>query len=226
MSEHRSEADERSSQKRVVPPERTRADAVVGWRYWQLTAGGRLRSVTQRRFVWAPGVAFHAGCMASGHKAPDRGCECGIHASRDLDTLREHGLCMAPEALVVGRVALWGTVVPTTYGWRGEWAEPVSLSVVRELVAGYAVQATQASHGVQATQASHGVQATQASHGVQATQARPGLDATLSALGAYGVPVDLIALADAVGGVSAAILANQAMALSTSRPASTPPVLQ
>ncbi len=150
-------------------------DAVVGWRYWQVRAG-RLRSVTQRHVEWKPGRVLVARCTGAGHLAPDAGCECGIYGARDLESLRQHGLCLPAEALAVGRVALWGRVVDDVSGWRAEFGRPVSLAVVPELIA--------------------------------ATE----LNAMIAALRTYGVPVETIALADAVAGVSAAILANQAMA--------------
>ncbi len=113
---------------------RSRADAVVGWRYWQLARSGLLRSVTQRRVEWPPRRVMRATCLVAGHRAPDERCDCGVHGSVDLETLREHGLCLAPEALVVGQVALWGKVVRDGEGWRGEYGVPVHLWVVRELV--------------------------------------------------------------------------------------------
>ena len=161
---------------------RPRSDPVVGWRYWQLTRSGtRLRSVTQRRFEWPPGGVMRAGCLGAGHRAPDERCDCGLYGARDLETLREHGLCLAPEALVVGRVALWGLVLPDVSGWRGEYARPAALSVVRELVL------------------------------------EEELSGALAALEAYGVPVDTMALEDAVAGVTATTLAFQAMAQKASR---------
>jgi len=110
-------------------------DAVVGWRYWQVR-GGRLHSVTQRDTEWTPGRVLAARCTGAGHRAPDAGCDCGVYGARDLETLREHGLCLAPEALAVGRVALWGHVLADDSGWRGEFGRPVALAVVAELVAG------------------------------------------------------------------------------------------
>ncbi len=157
-----------------------RDDAVVGWRYWQVRAG-RLRSVTQRHIEWKPGQVLSARCDGAGHRAPDSGCECGIYGSRDLENLREHGLCLPAGAVAVGRVALWGRVVDDASGWRAEFGWPLALAVVPELAAGSE------------------------------------LDATIAALGDYGVPVDTMALADAVAGVSAAILVNQAMAERASR---------
>ena len=155
-------------------------DAVVGWRYWQV-ANGRLRSVTQRNTEWKPGQVLSARCTGAGHRAPDEGCECGVYGARDLESLRQHGLCLAPEALAVGRVALWGRVLDDVAGWRGQFGRPVAVSVVTETVEDAE------------------------------------LESVLHALAVYGVAVDTMALADAVAGVSADILANQAMAARASR---------
>ena len=133
------------------PGVRTRADAVVGWRYWQVAPSGLLRSVTQRRVEWPPGRVMRATCLVAGHRAPNEGCDCGVHGSADLDALRHHGLCLAPEALAVGEVALWGRVVRDHEGWRGEYGEPVRLWLVRELVLGEEL------HGLTAALAPYGV---------------------------------------------------------------------
>jgi hypothetical protein len=129
------------------PDVRDRSQSVSGWRYWQVSArtgqgpsgplsGAILRSVTQKRIEWPPGHVLVARCLGAGHRAPEPSCECGIYGARDLDTLREHGLCLAPEILVVGRVALWGTVVDDVSGWRAEFAAPSELQVVDDLVPG------------------------------------------------------------------------------------------
>lgn len=163
------------------PGSRPRQDPVLGWRYWQVAPSGRLRSVTQRRIEWQPGRPMKAICVIAGHRAPDERCDCGVHGSTTFEALRQHGLCLAPEALVVGEVALWGRVIGDHEGWRGEYAEPVRLSVVRGLVS------------------------------------EEELATTVVRLTAYDVAVDTMALADAVTGVSAATLANQAMAARASR---------
>lgn len=160
---------------------RPRSDPVVGWRYWQVTPSGRLRSVTQRRIEWAPGSVLRAACLGAGHRAPDERCDCGLYGARDLDSLREHGLCLAPEALVVGRVALWGRVLPDEAGWRGEYAEPAALSVVPELLL------------------------------------EGELAGVMARLERYGVPLDTMALHDAVAGVTATTLAFQALSARASR---------
>ena len=109
--------------------------AVVGWRYWQLsTHGPVLRSVSHRRFEWAPGRPLRAWCTAGGHAAPAERCNCGIYAARDLDTLRGRGMCLAPGGLVVGEVALWGRVASHEDGYRGELAYPRWLALVEDTV--------------------------------------------------------------------------------------------
>lgn len=111
---------------------RAPAHPLIGWRYWQLPpATGLIRSVTHRRFEWRPGQALRATCLIGGHEAPAPGCACGIHASPDLATQREQGLCLAPgAALVTGTVALWGTVVADDHGLRAEYAAPAGLWLV------------------------------------------------------------------------------------------------
>lgn len=108
----------------------------MGWRYWQLSRAGRLRSVTQKWIEWPVGAPLVASCLEVGHPAPAERCNCGIHASADLETLRQHGLCLVPDVgVVVGRVTLGGRVLDDGGGWRAERAKPATLSVVVETVA-------------------------------------------------------------------------------------------
>lgn len=109
---------------------------VLGWRYWQLSPRRLLRSVTQRVFEWPPGRVLRAICVEVGHPAPAAHCNCGLYANPDLDNLREHGLCLAPEAVVVGRVALWGRVFDGEAPYRGEFAYPARLSLVTDSLGG------------------------------------------------------------------------------------------
>jgi hypothetical protein len=114
---------------------RDQADPVFGWRYWQLSPRRRLRSVTQRGFEWQPGQALRAQCVEIGHPAPAERCNCGVYANPELEALRQHGLCLAPEAIVVGQVALWGKVVVDEPSLRGEFAYPARLSLVVDSLA-------------------------------------------------------------------------------------------
>ena len=113
-----------------------RAEAVVAWRYWQLSPDRLLRSVTQKWIEWPPGRPLRARCLEVQHPAPDVDCACGVYGTRDLGGLKEHGLCLFPEsALLIGQVALWGKVVGDEAGHRGETAYPVRLSLVVDSVA-------------------------------------------------------------------------------------------
>jgi hypothetical protein len=113
-----------------------REHPVVGWRYWQLSPRQLLRSVTQRVFEWPPGRVLRAVCVEVGHPAPADRCNCGLYANPHLEALREHGLCLAPEAVVVGQVALWGRVVDDEPSYRGEFAYPARLSVATDSLGG------------------------------------------------------------------------------------------
>ena len=112
------------------PVERDRSDPVFGWRYWQLSPRRLLRSVTQRGFEWPPGRVLKAVCVEIGHPAPASHCNCGIYANPDMEALRQHGLCLAPDVIVVGQVGLWGKVVVDEPSYRGEFGYPARLSLV------------------------------------------------------------------------------------------------
>jgi len=132
--------DPRAAGSRRVDPGRARLSASVAvqspsdplraWRYWQLSPRLLLRSVSRRHVEWMPGAVLHAGCIPGGHPAPEASCNCGISGARDLHTLSNYGLCVAPGALIVGEVDLWGRLVPDIYGWRAEYARPVSVALV------------------------------------------------------------------------------------------------
>lgn len=127
-------------------------EALLAWRYWQLTSGRQLRSVSQRRFVWPPGEAMGATCIGGGHTPPRADCGCGLYGARDLPTLRAQRLCIDAEPLVVGQVVLWGRMVSDgTGGYRAQYASPRTLSLVKETVPDGAhaeVLAALGAHGV------------------------------------------------------------------------------
>ncbi|MGH9277489.1 MAG: hypothetical protein ACRD12_05210 [Acidimicrobiales bacterium] len=152
-----------------------------GWRYWQLSPRRRLRSVAQRHVEWRPGHPVNAVCLTGGHPAPAVNCSCGVSAARDLETLRQHGLCVLPGGLVVGEVDLWGRIVEEPYGYRAQHASPASLGLVAGTV----------------------------------DEDERGL--VEDALAAYGVPLAIVDLEDAVAGTTAAMLSFQVMSSQASR---------
>jgi hypothetical protein len=107
---------------------------IRAWRYWQMSPRLHLRSVAQRHVEWWPGTPLNAVCIGGGHPAPAAGCWCGVSGARDLDVLREHGLCVLPGPLAVGEVDLWGRILEESYGYRGEHALPASIGLVRETI--------------------------------------------------------------------------------------------
>jgi hypothetical protein len=96
-----------------------------------------LQSLSQRGLTWEPGQPMVSRCVGAGdpgHEVPSPGCACGVHASPDLALLQADALCLVPGPLVVGEVSLWGPVVVDDHGYRGRYAYPRSLQVVRESV--------------------------------------------------------------------------------------------
>lgn len=152
------------------------------WRYWQVSGRLFLRSVAQRHIEWRPGHPVNAVCVGGGHPAPSADCWCGVSGARDLDALRQHGLCVLPGPLVVGEVDLWGRILDESYGYRAEHARPASIGLVEGTIGD-----------------------------------GPERDRLLGAMAAYDVPVAIVALDDAVAGMTAQMLAFQVMSTRASR---------
>jgi hypothetical protein len=121
-----------------------------GWRIWSLvgTPGGFRLCSPYFGTVWQPGLEATATCyrgqwpaslkerFSQNHAAPDGSCRCGIYAVDDAERaaryvsrsgiwLRNRSICS-----LLGRVALWGTVVEAEHGWRAEHAYPNELYLV------------------------------------------------------------------------------------------------
>jgi hypothetical protein len=114
------------------------------WRVWQVVRRDgeySLRSVVQPT-LWPPGRALVAECLAGSrlllplrrrkrrHDAPDLRCECGIYAAaleRIGPYVAEAPFRSVPR--VLGRVALWGTVIECERGCRGSYAYPTKIYV-------------------------------------------------------------------------------------------------
>ena len=101
----------------------------VGWKVWRV-ADGALLSVLYGD-VWPVDEPVRATCRRHvhvAHEAPAIGCECGIHAGRELGAW-DHYLAVGAEERVFGRVLLWGAVLEGARAWRGALARPVEIFV-------------------------------------------------------------------------------------------------
>jgi hypothetical protein len=102
----------------------------VGWKVWRVDEQARLRSVLYGD-PWPVDEPVRATCrrvVHASHEAPARGCECGIHAGRELGAW-DHYLAIDAETRVFGRVLLWGSTLEGAHGWRGAQARPVEIFV-------------------------------------------------------------------------------------------------
>jgi hypothetical protein len=140
--------------------------AIVGWRVWAVLDtddGTRLASVYYR-VPWpvrhrlsgecfaGNGLSRFLGWHSEGHLAPNRECQCGIYAARDVTNALQHlrathrplhsssGLARTkPFHYVLGWVSLWGDVVECRAGWRAEHAYPQRIFVPARTLASESV---------------------------------------------------------------------------------------
>jgi hypothetical protein len=92
-----------------------------------------LRSLT-RSVHWPPLKRYEAECRlrAKHGDVPAAGCHCGIYAARDLETLGRLATPNLRAPLVVGKVALWGRIIPAELGYRAQFGYPKRLWLVWE----------------------------------------------------------------------------------------------
>lgn len=137
-------------------------EPLEAWRVWRVVetpAGLALASVV-KGVVWPVREPLAAECMRCGsllgwlrrrepHAVPEPDCECGIYAA-GLRDVQSYLRGLLPEALarVVGRVALWGTVVECERGYRASHAYPLSLYVVGHAVRGHRVSPADVADGL------------------------------------------------------------------------------
>lgn len=125
---------------REVVPEASRVGLITGWRCWTvLRPEGLLRPIWRRGLVWTPGRPYEAFCADDEtefpqrppvHPVPDPACKCGVWAVCHPMLLEEvEWTWETDEVLVVGQVALWGSVIEFQRGWRAQFAYPAHLYV-------------------------------------------------------------------------------------------------
>jgi hypothetical protein len=99
----------------------------VGWKVWRVDDDACLRSVLYGD-LWPLDEPVEALCKRLSHEAPFKGCECGIHAGRELSAWG-HYLKVERETRVFGRVLLWGSTLEGAHGWRAAQGRPVEIFV-------------------------------------------------------------------------------------------------
>ena len=119
-------------------------EPVEGWRAWIVDPrpeGPVLQSVV-RLGDWRPGQPLVGACTGRryavpehhppvAHDTPFLHCGCGIHAHRLLEEAAYYTDGPSRRRLVtaIGPVALWGSVIECTDGWRASHAYPVRLDL-------------------------------------------------------------------------------------------------
>jgi hypothetical protein len=130
-------------------------EPLEAWRVWRVGMHeGRLAlHSAYANAPWEPGVPLSATCARphrsvrrpwrmeqSHHHAPDLGCSCGIYGARSFAAARwflESQSSVRPADRVIGRVALWGDVVVSQWGWRASVAYPLELFVPASMPLGH-----------------------------------------------------------------------------------------
>jgi hypothetical protein len=107
-------------------------EPLVGWRYWRVESCA-LTSLT-RSVYWPALERYEADCrLSTRHGAPPAAeCHCGVYAAKNLDTLKDLATPNMRLPLVVGKVALWGRVIPAERGYRAQYGYPKRLWLVWE----------------------------------------------------------------------------------------------
>lgn len=122
------------------------AEPIESWRVWRVVLGRdgyRLGSVIKPT-LWPAGEPLVAECRrtpawlgwfrrrgSTRHASPEELCQCGIYAAAlpSLEQYLRDRPVHAAVARVVGRVALWGTVVACDRGYRASHAYPQRIYV-------------------------------------------------------------------------------------------------
>lgn len=102
------------------------------WRVWLSSEGPSLHSVAAAPTLgeWLPLRPMEARCgyremrppACECESCPSEGNKCGIYAYREAPSTVTHAMG------VVGRVALWGTVIEHQTGYRGQFAYPIDFA--------------------------------------------------------------------------------------------------
>jgi hypothetical protein len=116
-------------------------EPIDAWRVWRVIErdGELALASVVKRTIWPVGEPVVAECLRArpfgsllrrSHAAPDPTCDCGIYAA-ELERVFDYLNDSLPEARarVLGRVALWGSVIECEHGVRASRAYPLALYV-------------------------------------------------------------------------------------------------
>jgi hypothetical protein len=119
-------------------------EPLEAWRVWRVVAykGELVLASAVKRTIWPADEPLVAECLAAKpllrdwllrrppHEAPCESCQCGIYATQ-WGQVGKYLRDLLPEARarVLGRVALWGTVIESERGFRASHAYPLALYV-------------------------------------------------------------------------------------------------
>lgn len=100
-----------------------RAGEIIGWRAWQLTSDGILRSMVMDT-PWLPGQPLASEEVFASHG--------GIHSFKSIEQAQEEYGCYAfgRRKVALGEVALWGEVIEHSKGYRAEYAAVHSIKKI------------------------------------------------------------------------------------------------
>lgn len=101
-------------------------DPIIAWKRWNAkwwNSGTEIVPRLQSRVMWTPYEAFEATCQSeepmTPHLAPSISCQCGIYAT-STPPASSYGE-------ILGRIALWGTVIEAESGYVAQYAYPTAL---------------------------------------------------------------------------------------------------
>jgi hypothetical protein len=114
-----------------------RREPVLAWRTWRLRINPETEAIEPRLEscvygdAWPERRAFWSYCPE--HEKPEPACSCGVYAvTTRAAALEWAGWAQSalPNPIVLGRVQLWGRVLPHSAGYRAELAYPYKLGVL------------------------------------------------------------------------------------------------
>jgi len=111
---------------------------LTGWRFWKIRRTTKddtiwLKSVI-RSDLWPPMQKFEVNCISpkganQEGSYPDADSQCGIYAYKTSHHALENIDRFCYRGTLLGKVHLWGVVQKHQYGYRAQFAYPVSLDM-------------------------------------------------------------------------------------------------